>query len=92
MDHANRSIMPRFAILAAIAITLPLLALAAGRAGTSVVEVLAILCGGGDTVDRLVVLELRLPRVLVALLVGAGLAVAGTILQGVCRNPLAEPW
>ena len=91
MEHTDRSLMRRFAILGVIAIVVPLLALAAGRAGTSIADVLAILCGGGETVDRLVVLELRLPRVLVALLVGAGLAVAGTILQGVCRNPLAEP-
>ncbi len=91
MNHTDRSTVPRFAILAAILIAVPLLSLAAGRAGTSVADVLGILGGGGDAVDRLVVLELRLPRVLVALLVGAGLAVAGTILQGVCRNPLAEP-
>lgn len=37
------------------------------------------------------VLDARLPRVLGALLAGAALAVAGTIVQGVCRNPLAEP-
>ena len=91
MDHTDRSTIRRFAILGALALAVPLLALAAGRAGTPVVEVLQILGGGGDAVDRQVVLDLRLPRVLVALLVGAGLAVAGTILQGVCRNPLAEP-
>lgn len=38
-----------------------------------------------------VVMTLRLPRALVALLVGMGLAVAGTILQGLTRNPLAAP-
>jgi ferric hydroxamate transport system permease protein len=37
------------------------------------------------------VLESRLPRVLAALLAGASLAVAGTAVQAVCRNPLAEP-
>ncbi len=91
MGHTDRLIMPRFAILGVIVLAVLLLSLAAGRAGTSVADVVEILCGGGDAVNRLVVLELRLPRVLVALLVGAGLAVAGTILQGVCRNPLAEP-
>jgi ferric hydroxamate transport system permease protein len=37
------------------------------------------------------VLDARVPRVLAALLAGAALAVAGTVVQAVCRNPLAEP-
>ena len=36
-------------------------------------------------------LDQRYPRVLAALLAGAALAVAGTTVQAVCRNPLAEP-
>ncbi|WP_430461486.1 FecCD family ABC transporter permease [Thalassolituus sp. LLYu03] len=43
--------------------------------------------GAADWVVR----ELRLPRVVLAMLVGAGLAVAGTLTQGVFRNPLADP-
>jgi iron complex transport system permease protein len=39
-----------------------------------------------------IVLELRLPRVLTALIVGFGLAVAGTTFQGLLRNPLADPY
>ncbi|WP_036533777.1 FecCD family ABC transporter permease [Oceanobacter kriegii] len=45
------------------------------------------IAGSNDWVVR----ELRLPRVLLALLVGAGLAVAGVVTQGVFRNPLADP-
>jgi iron complex transport system permease protein len=41
---------------------------------------------------RLVVLDLRLPRVLLALCSGAGLAVAGAVFQGILRNPLADPF
>lgn len=41
--------------------------------------------------DRTILLEIRLPRVLLGLMVGAGLAVAGTIYQGLLRNPLADP-
>jgi iron complex transport system permease protein len=41
---------------------------------------------------EVIVLELRLPRVLTAMVVGAGLAVAGTALQGLFRNPLADPY
>jgi len=41
--------------------------------------------------DDMVVLMLRLPRVLMAMLVGAALAVSGTTMQGLFRNPLVEP-
>ena len=41
---------------------------------------------------HLVVADLRLPRVLLALLAGAGLAVAGSVFQGILRNPLADPF
>lgn len=41
--------------------------------------------------DRLVLLDIRLPRVLLAGLVGAGLAVSGVLMQGLFRNPLADP-
>jgi len=42
--------------------------------------------------DRTILLELRLPRALVAAVVGAALAAAGTALQALLRNPLAEPF
>ncbi|MEW9856522.1 FecCD family ABC transporter permease [Novosphingobium sp. M1R2S20] len=54
-------------------------------------QVLEAFSGGGDEVTRAIVLELRLPRTLVALLVGAMLGLAGGVLQGYLRNPLAEP-
>lgn len=41
--------------------------------------------------DHLIIRQLRLPRALMATLVGASLAVAGALMQGVTRNPLAEP-
>ncbi|WP_369824329.1 FecCD family ABC transporter permease [Sporosarcina sp. P3] len=44
-----------------------------------------------DTMERRIVWELRFPRVLVGMIVGISLAVAGAILQGVMRNPLADP-
>ena len=56
-----------------------------------VVQVLKSLVGLGDSTHQLVVLELRLPRIAVAVLVGASLAVSGAILQALIRNPLASP-
>ncbi len=54
-------------------------------------EVLATLVGAGDAASEFIVLELRLPRTLTGLLVGAALAVSGAITQAVARNPLASP-
>ncbi|HXF81811.1 MAG TPA: iron chelate uptake ABC transporter family permease subunit [bacterium] len=45
-----------------------------------------------DPVTRAIVLELRLPRITLAALVGAALAAAGTVFQGIFRNPLADPY
>lgn len=44
-----------------------------------------------DSSDFYVLFELRLPRIIMAILVGSGLAVAGTCLQGIFKNPLASP-
>jgi ABC-type Fe3+-siderophore transport system permease subunit len=48
--------------------------------------------GALEGTQAAVLLELRLPRVLLAVLVGAGLAVSGAAYQGVFRNPLADPY
>ncbi len=52
---------------------------------------LAVLTGRVRGVDQVVVLSLRLPRILAALLAGGALAVAGAGFQALTRNPLAEP-
>jgi len=55
-------------------------------------QVLAALGGGGDSAIRTIVVDFRLPRVLLALVLGGGLAVAGATFQALLRNPLAEPY
>lgn len=68
-----------------------LLSLAVGSRSLAPDEVWhALLHGGDDPADR-VVRELRLPRTLVGLLVGAALGMAGAVMQGLTRNPIAEP-
>ena len=54
-------------------------------------RLLAALFGAGDAGDRLVVWQIRLPRALAAFMVGAALGISGAALQGLLRNPLAEP-
>jgi len=53
--------------------------------------VLGALAGHGDPVDVIIVRELRLPRTVLAALIGATLALSGAALQGLLRNPLAAP-
>lgn len=54
-------------------------------------EVLKTLLGKGDGMQRIAVFDLRLPRAVTAVLVGAALAVSGCILQSITKNELAEP-
>ena len=63
-----------------------------GTLRLSAPEVLQGLLGTGGAMQTAVVRELRLPRVLLAALVGAGLGAAGAALQGATRNVLAEPY
>lgn len=79
--------------LVGLALLVLVSALSIGRGAfpIPVAEVLGVLAGGGDDAQRFIVLELRLPRALTGVLVGAALGVAGAITQAVARNPLASP-
>jgi iron complex transport system permease protein len=68
------------------------LAVAVGSIGLTPAEVWRALLGRGSETAVTVVRELRLPRALLAALVGAGLGMSGAALQGTMRNPLAEPY
>ena len=67
------------------------LALSVGAVSLSPERVLNGLLDRDDQLARTIVWELRLPRVAIAILVGACLATSGALLQGVTRNPLADP-
>lgn len=54
-------------------------------------EVVRTLLGGGGQAERFIVWELRLPRAITALAVGAALGLAGAIFQSLVRNPLGSP-
>jgi iron complex transport system permease protein len=100
-----RSIGRRPVVLAVVGVIGLLVALVAGVAAGSVFvppgDTLAILAHrllGLDlgvhwtAAEETIVFDLRLPRVLLAMTVGVGLAVAGATFQGVLRNPLADPY
>lgn len=93
----TRSVLAGSIVLLFIAV---LASLAIGPVVIAPERVISILWNGAfgmrgssaiDLRDAVVVLDIRLPRTVLAVIVGAGLAVAGAILQGVFRNPLADP-
>jgi iron complex transport system permease protein len=79
------------AAAAALAL-LALLAISYGSVALPLGDVARALAGRGDAETVSIVRGLRLPRVALALLVGAGLGMAGAALQGSLRNALAEPY
>lgn len=100
---ARRRELVRLALLAlgvvvsAVALVVSVTIGTAGVGVGDVVEALRIrLLGGTVTADfaqaYAVVVELRLPRVLLAFAAGAGLSVAGVLMQGLLRNPLVSPF
>lgn len=54
-------------------------------------KVLNILFGNGDAFETMIVESFRMPRIIISVLVGMSLAVAGAILQAILRNPIASP-
>ncbi|MDN9008545.1 FecCD family ABC transporter permease [Brevibacillus laterosporus] len=77
-------------ILFLVLIVCTLLSIAFGTTRIPIPDILATFVGG-DVTNRIVILELRMPRTLMAIMIGAALGVAGAITQGVFRNPLASP-
>ena len=78
-------------LLALIALLCAILSLAIGPAHLGLGRTFAALAGQGDATAGTIVWQLRLPRALLALLIGAMLGGAGAALQGYLRNPLADP-
>ncbi|VFS35476.1 Vitamin B12 import system permease protein BtuC [Yokenella regensburgei] len=80
-------------MLAALAVMSVTLALISGAYHLDLAQVIALIAQP-DTLspeDRIVFWQIRLPRILAALLLGAALAGAGTTYQGMFRNPLVSP-
>ena len=73
-------------------VLLGLYAINAGSASLSPVQVLQTLLGRAEGSANIIVWQIRLPRVLAAVVAGAGLSVAGCVMQNILRNPLASPF
>ena len=78
-------------ILGAVTVVLAALSLAVGAYSVSLPDLVATLLGQGQGKDNFIVLQLRLPRLTMAILAGLAFAVAGALFQSILGNPLASP-
>ena len=69
-----------------------LLSLCVGSADIPVRQIPGLLLGDRDSIAAHILLNIRLPRLILGLVVGGALSLAGTLLQGMFRNPLVEPY
>lgn len=88
VEIGDRVLLP---VLAVVLVAVALVSLCIGAAPLAPADVLFVLGGGGAEVERIIVFELRLPRVVLGILLGAVLGFSGAALQGLLRNPLADP-
>ncbi len=77
-------------LLALLCVLFGLASLAAGPVSIPLATLLDVVAGGGDEVARTIVLDIRLPRTVLALTIGGTLGLTGAALQGLLRNPLAS--
>lgn len=96
--EGDRSLLARATILGLVLLLLltALVSLTAGASDASVTGLLAEWLSGSEghglsARDRIIIYDIRLPRVVLGILVGAALAVSGAVMQGLFRNPLADP-
>jgi iron complex transport system permease protein len=90
-----RNTIAIYSALSLLAICAGLLGLVSGAVDLTLQDMLVALglqeSSASDTTSQTIILDLRLPRIALALLVGGALACAGTAMQGLFRNPLADP-
>src|SRR6201746_2119893 len=90
-DIAARPRASAIAALVTLVVLLALISLGTGPVRLSPLAVVDALFGGGSDVQQVIVREIRLPRTILGLAIGAILGLSGAALQGLLRNPLASP-
>jgi iron complex transport system permease protein len=80
--------------LSAFLIIVAAVGLSVGSVPIPFSRIIGLMSGSGSVseTDRTILLSIRLPRIVLAILVGSGLSVAGAVFQALLRNPLAEPY
>ena len=92
-DEYGRYIGRKWAALISLILILlgaVLITLSVGSSGLPLSEILRVLFGGGEATSRIIIFNVRMPRIATGISVGFALAMAGCIMQNVLRNPLAS--
>lgn len=79
------------AVLGILIVITFLISMNTGYIRLSPLDVLRTFFGGGTVKENLILFTFRLPRIVISVLIGAGLAVSGCVMQGISRNALADP-
>ncbi len=88
----DKRVLPVLLALVVMAIGILVTSVSYGEYDISPLEVVRTILGmEEDSRFQLVIWQFRLPRIFIAFMIGAALSVSGTILQGITRNPLADP-
>ncbi|WP_246566039.1 FecCD family ABC transporter permease [Tissierella simiarum] len=78
-------------ILSILIIITFIISINTGYIRLSPIDVIRVLFGGGTDKEKLILFDFRLPRIVISIMIGAGLSLSGCIMQGVSRNALADP-
>ena len=92
MSDTPAAVTRRYFLLTALLLLTGMLAVRVGAVGLSLRDIIDALRGTADDATRTIVLGLRVPRVVLAALCGAALAISGATYQALLRNSLAEPY
>lgn len=91
MNADNKRAYTVTMVFISISIVAVLISLNTGTLRLSPFKVIQTLFGYGDFKSSTVLFDYRMPRILITMLAGVGLGISGAILQGLSRNPLADP-
>ncbi|CAH0247855.1 iron ABC transporter permease [Peribacillus simplex] len=91
MNKDNKRAYTVTMVFILISIVAVLISLNTGTLRISPLKVIQTLFGYGDFKSSTVLFDYRMPRILITMLAGVGLGISGAILQGLSRNPLADP-
>lgn len=91
MAKSSRNIVVIFLVMAGLGLTL-VTSLTQGAIPLSLAELQQALWHQGSSINQTIVWDLRLPRIVAALMVGSALGLSGALLQGMLRNGLADPF
>src|SRR5690349_17665155 len=90
-DARRRRGIQILAVISALIVAVFIISVNTGYIRLTPPQLLHTLLGRGTDKQELILFDFRLPRIVISILIGAGLAVSGAVMQGVFRNDLADP-